>query len=72
MNAKTTFAIIATVAILVAAAITPTLMTSASAAISDACEKKNGQITEGECKGNSENKEDVRVNPAGKKPAGQN
>jgi hypothetical protein len=72
MNSKTTFAIIVTVAIL-AAAITPTLLTPASAAIRDACEK-NDRISEGECKGNSptNGKDDVRLNPADKAPAGQN
>ena len=73
MNTITTLAIIATVAILVAAAITPTLMTPASAAIRDACEK-NGRISEGECTGNTDRnkKDDVRLNPANKAPPGQN
>ena len=73
MNTKTTFAIIATVAILVAAAITPTLMTPASAAIRDACQK-NDRTSDGECTGNTDRngKDDVRLNPANKAPAGQN
>jgi uncharacterized membrane protein len=72
MNTKTTFAIIATVAIL-AAAITPTLMTDASAAIRDACQK-NGRTSDGECTGNTDRngKNDVRLNPANKAPPGQN
>ena len=71
MNSKTTFAIIVTVAIL-AAAITPTFLTPASAAIRDACEK-NGRISEGGCTGNTDRngKDDVRLNPANKAPPGQ-
>jgi hypothetical protein len=72
MNAKTTIAIIAAVAIL-AAAITPTLMTSASAqGIRDGC-VKNNRISEGDCEGNTEKngKTDARLNPANKLPPGQ-
>jgi hypothetical protein len=61
------------VAAILAVVITPTLVNSASAAIRDVCEK-NGRISEGECKGNTDKngKDDQRVNNNDFPPPGQN
>jgi hypothetical protein len=78
MNTKTTFAIIATVAIL-AAAITPTFLTQASAKITEediSCTNRGGQQPGGQqpsC--NNENglvQESENQNPSGAAPPGQN
>ena len=78
MNTKTTFAIIATVAIL-AAAITPTFMTQADAKITERteCVRPSGETQERPCPGKSgtqgQSEEDTDfVNPQGKEPPGQN
>lgn len=72
MNSRTIFLVIGFAAVL-AVVIAPALVESASAAIRDACEK-NGQTRDGSCKGNTDKngKDDVRLNPANKKPPGQN
>jgi hypothetical protein len=78
MNTKTTFAIIAMVAIL-AAAITPTFLTQASAKITEEtnCVRPSGNVREGPCPGGSGDttpieEETENVNPQGKAPPGQN
>ena len=78
MNTKTTLAIIASLTVL-AAAITPTLMTQADAKITERtqCERPSGNVREGPCPGASgtqgqSEEETQRVNPQGKAPPGQN
>jgi hypothetical protein len=82
MNTKTTFAIIATVAIL-AAAITPTLLTQASAKITEeiiaqSCTNRGGQQAPGqqpECsnpEAQTQITETENQNPSGAAPPGQN
>jgi hypothetical protein len=79
MNTKTTFAIIATVAIL-AAAITPTFLTQASAKITETpptCERPSGNERDGPCPGKSGDTEPIEEdtdfeNPQGKQPGGHN
>jgi hypothetical protein len=74
MNTKTTFAIIATVAIL-AAAITPTFMTQADAKITPrSCTNPSGEQPPGQqpvCKGQGQT-QNPATNPAGQAPPGQN
>ncbi len=74
MNTKTTLAIIASLAVL-AAAITPTLMTEADAKITPrSCENRGGQQPGGQqpnCQGQGL-EQNPATNPAGKAPPGQN
>jgi hypothetical protein len=74
MNTKTTVAIIAMVAIL-AAAITPTFLTEASAKITPRSCTNNGGGTPGgqqpDCKGGGLTQEPA-TNPAGHEPGGHN
>ena len=74
MNTKTTFAVIAAVAIL-AAALTPTFLTEAAAKISPrSCENAGGQQPPGQqpnCKGQGL-EQNPATNPAGHAPPGQN
>lgn len=72
MNKSSIFLAIGVAAVL-AVVIAPAVVESASAAIRDACEK-NGRTNDGGCTGNTDKngKDDVRLNPADKKPPGQN
>ena len=72
MNTKTTIVFVTLAAAALAVVLAPSLVTPASAAIRDACEK-NGRISEGGCNGNTDKngKDDVRLNPADKQPPGQ-
>jgi hypothetical protein len=69
MNTKTTIAIFAAVAIL-AAAIAPTFMNSASAAITPHCRNGGGNEPQGNCNGQGLKMQNE--NPAGTAPPGQN
>jgi hypothetical protein len=70
---RTTGSLLVVVAGVLAVVISPALVESASAAIRDVCEK-NGNIKEGECKGNTlqNGKDDQRVNNNNFPPPGQN
>lgn len=70
MNKKISFVFIAIMAAALTVAMSPSLITDASAKITSVCENPGGQEPKGNCQGNA--LEEENQNPTGHAPPGQN